>query len=376
MRYLRIKALAKKELIQIVRDWRSLALSVIIPVVMLLLFGFALTLDVDNVPMAVLNQDKSQESLDFLLNFRSSRYFKVTGYFDDYRQLESEIDHNRAMMAMVIPPGFGAGLRAGRQVQVQLVVDGTDSNTALIALSYVEAVVGRYNTAFLVRARDIAGLKSLPSLDLEPRVWFNETLKSRNFIIPGLIAVIMSIIAALLTSMTVAREWERGTMEQLISTPVTTLEIVIGKVAPYFVVGFFDLLIVMAMAQFVFHVPLRGDVGLLLVLSSLFMAGAMSLGLFISITTRNQLLSSQIAMLGTFLPAFLLSGFAYAIANMPAAVQLITYLVPARYFISVARGIYLKGVGLEVLWPQAVFLSVFAATMLILSVKKFKKKVA
>jgi len=165
-------------------------------------------------------------------------------------------------------------------------------------------------------------------------------------------------------------------MEQLISTPVTTLEIVIGKVAPYFVVGFFDLLIVMAMAQFVFHVPLRGDVGLLLVLSSLFMAGAMSLGLFISITTRNQLLSSQIAMLGTFLPAFLLSGFAYAIANMPAAVQLITYLVPARYFISVARGIYLKGVGLEVLWPQAVFLSVFAATMLILSVKKFKKKVA
>ena len=211
-------------------------------------------------------------------------------------------------------------------------------------------------------------------MELRPRVWFNADLESRNYIIPGLIAVIMMVIAALLTSLTVAREWEQGTMEQLISTPVKAPELVIGKLIPYFTIGMFDVFLAVLMGEFLFHVPLRGNVALIFVQAAIFLIGTLSLGMLISIVTKNQLLASQLAMVTTFLPAFLLSGFAYPIRSMPPVLQWITYLVPAKYFVILLKGIYLKGVGPRVLLVEGIFLSVFGLVMFVLANRKFKKR--
>ncbi len=372
----RVNALAKKEFIQVLRDPRSLAMALAIPVLLLILFGFALTLDVDNVRLAIWNQDKSQVSTDFILNFKNSRYFKIIGYYDNYPDLEKLIDKNEALMVMVIPVDFSKHIRANRTAPVQLLVDGSDSSTATIAMGYAQAIVSQYNITFAAKAFSEAGLKKTASIDVRPRVWFNPSLQSRNFIIPGLIVVIMMIISALLTSLTVAREWERGTMEQLISTPVKSGELILGKFIPYFIIGFIDLLIAVAMAQFVYHIPLNGSLMLLFVLSALFLTGALTMGMLISIVAKNQLMASQLAIITTFLPAFLLSGFVYAIYNMPPVIQAITRLIPARYFIVILRGIYMKGVGIKILWADILFLLLFAFIMVTLAILKFKKRVA
>lgn len=371
----RVSAIAKKEFIQILRDPRSLGMAIFIPILLLNLFGFALTLDVDNVPLVIWNQDKSQVSTDFILNFKNSRYFKITGYFDNYASLQNYIDRNKAMMAMVIPKDFSKFIQSNQPAPLQFLVDGSDANTATIATGYVDSIVAQRNAKFIADYLSKSGIKNSSVIDLRPRIWFNEDLKSRNFIIPGLIAIIMMIISALLTSLTVAREWERGTMEQLISTPVKSEELILGKFIPYFAIGFTDLLITVVMAQFIFQVPLRGNLGLLFVLSGIFLTGVLGLGMFISITAKNQHLASQLALIATFLPAFLLSGFMYAISNMPKVIQVITRIVPARYFITVLKGIYLKGIGLKILGTEAVFLFLFALIMMTLANKKFKKKV-
>ena len=375
MNLIRVKAIAKKELLQIWRDPRTLGMAFFIPMFMITLFGFALTLDVDRVPMVIWDQDKSQGATDFILQFNSSRYFKIIGYADNYADIEDRIDDNKALMAMVIPKDFSSLIRSKHPAPVQLLVDGSDSNTATLAMGYVSSVVTRYNTGFIINDFARAGIKNPSSIDLRPRIWFNPNLKSRNFIIPGLISMIMMIIGAILTSMTVAREWERGTMEQLISTPVQPWEIILGKIGPYFLIGFIDLLMIVAMGQFVFHVPLRGSLALLFVLSALFLTGILGLGLFISITTKSQLMASQLAFLATFLPSVLLSGFVYPIYNMPKVIQFVTLFVPARYFISILKGIYLKGEGLEVIWSHVVFLALFAVFMMTMARSKFKKRV-
>jgi ABC-2 type transport system permease protein len=223
--------------------------------------------------------------------------------------------------------------------------------------------------------RRAGGELTIP-VDVRPRVWFNEELESRNYIIPGLIAVIMMVIAALLTSLTVAGEWERGTMEQLISTPVKPPELILGKLVPYFVIGICDVVVAVLMGEYVFHVPLRGNVALLFGTSALFLVGALAMGILISILTKSQLLSSQVAVVATFLPAFLLSGFIFTIANMPRAIRMVTYLVPARYFVAILKGIYLKGVGLEILGGQVALLAVYAVVMMLLANWRFKKKLA
>lgn len=368
MNRIRIRALIRKELIQIVRDYRSLWMALAIPVIMLILFGYALTLDVDNVPMVIWNQDHSPVSRDFILNFNNSRYFKILRYIDNYSQAEEQINKNKALMALVIPRDFSHLLGAGQKAPIQLLVDGSDSNTASIALGYAQGIVAAYN------ARQATG--SSAAVELRPRVWFNETLLSRNAIIPGLIAVIMMIVAALLTSMTVAREWERGTMEQLISTPVKPAELILGKFIPYFMIGVVDLLIVVTMGQFVFHVPFRGNAAELFIFSAIFLTGVSCWGIFVSVVTKNQFVASQITFITTFLPAFLLSGFAFPISNMPWPLQWITYIVPARHFITILRGIYLKGIGLNILWPQALLLLAFALAMILLAKAKFKKRAA
>ena len=375
MKLRRVWAVSRKESLHILRDPRSLAMAIAIPMLMLVLFGYALALDVDNVPMIVWDQSRSFASRDYIAQFSGSRYFSVGDYVSRYGEVEQAIDTRRALLALVIPPDFAGALESLRPARIQVIVDGSDSNTATIAMGYLDALTLVYSRDILLsQMRRIAGTSLEQPVDFRPRVWFNEDLQSRNYIIPGLIAVIMMVIAALLTSLTVAREWEQGTMEQLISTPVKGHELILGKLLPYFAIGMIDVLLAVLMGEFLFQVPLRGNVALLFGMAAIFLAGSLSMGIFISIVTRNQLLASQLAMVLTFLPAFLLSGFMYAIINMPRPLQVITLIIPARYFVALLKGIYLKGVGLEVLGLQAALLTVFALVMMMLANIKFKKK--
>lgn len=376
MKLFRIRAIARKESVHILRDPRSLGMAIAIPMLMLLLFGHALTLDVDNVPVVVWDQSGTPQSREMLSRFGGSRYFGIVGHADGYRPLEEAIDSRLALAAIVIPSDFADQLAAGREATVQMIVDGSDANTATIAAGYARAVTSAYSQQVAMRTASRHGSPA-PAMPVEvrPRVWYNATMESRNYIIPGLIAVIMAVIAALLTSLTVAREWESGTMEQLISTPVRGPELIIGKMLPYFAIGMLDVLLAVLMGEFMFHVPLRGSVWLLFAMSAIFLVGVLSVGMLISIATKGQLLASQLAMIITFLPSFLLSGFMYAIANMPRPLQIITHVIPARYFIAILKGIYLKGVGLETLWREALLLTVFGTVVLAAAIRKFKMKV-
>ncbi|MGW8255896.1 MAG: ABC transporter permease [Thermoguttaceae bacterium] len=375
MKPIRIWAITRKEFLHVLRDPRSLVGAIAIPIMMMLLFGFALTLDVDNVPLAVWDQSRTQQSRDFIARFDGSRYFALRMYLHNYAELVRAIDSGEALAAMVIPRDYGQQIDSGRNVAVQFIVDGSDSNTATIALGYAEAVTQTFSQNLVLRAIQRRGGRTIDQpLEARSRVWFNEDLQSRNFIIPGLIGVLMMVITALMTSLTVAREWERGTMEQLVSTPVKGPELVIGKLIPYFVIGLLDVLLAVLMAQFVFYVPLRGSVVFLALMTIVFLLGVMSMGILISINTKNQLLASQIAIVSTFLPSFLLSGFIFSIASMPEPIQIITYAVPARYFVALLKGIYLKGVGFQVMWSEVIFLSIYSALMLLLSIARFKKK--
>lgn len=375
MNFRRFKTIARKETIHILRDPRSLGLAIGIPVLMILLFGYALTVDVDHVPFVVWDQSHTSQSREYLSRFTASRYFDFRGSVSTYRAIERAIDTREAYLGLVISSDFASQIAAGRTGAVQAVIDGSDANTAAIVLGYTQAVTQGFNQSVSVTQlqRSIGRVPVAP-LDFRPRIWFNPDLESKNFIVPGLIAMIMGLIAALLTSLTVAREWERGTMEQLISTPVRASEVILGKLAPYFLIGMLDVLIAVVMAVFLFHVPLRGSVPLLFAMAALFIIGTLAQGILISTLARQQLLASQFAMISTFLPAFLLSGFIFAISNMPVPVQIITHIVPARYFVSLVKGIYLRGVGLETLWRDAVFLFCFATIVLGLAITRFQKK--
>ena len=377
MRPRRIWAVARKEGIHIIRDWRSLVMGIAIPILLLILFGYALTLDVDQVPLVVWDQSGTQTSRNFMSRFEGSPYFALRRFVRTYAEVERAIDAGEALVALVIPVDFAMDVGSGRTARAQAIVDGSDSNTATIVLGYIDTVARTYNQDLAIeQAARSSGRTVMVPLDLRPRVWFNADMESKNYIIPGLIAVIMMVIAAMLTSLTVAREWETGTMEQIISTPLKGPELILGKLLPYFGIGMLDVLIAVLMGEFVFEVPLRGNVALLFSMAAIFLAGALSLGMLISIVTKTQLLASQLAMVVTFLPAFLLSGFMYDISNMPKAIRAITHVVPARYFVSLLKGIYLKGIGLELLLLEAALLAVFGLLVLLAANLVFKKRIA
>jgi ABC-2 type transport system permease protein len=373
----RLWAVARKEAIHIRRDPRSLGLAIGIPMLMLLMFGYALTLDVDRVSFVVWDQSQTANSREFVARFRATHYFDFRGAVVNYAGLERAIDTREAALALVISSEFAGQLAAGRAAPVQAIVDGSDANTAAIVLGYTQAIAAGFNQQLaLDQVRRVAGRAPPAPLDLRTRVWFNPDLESRNFIVPGILAVIMGLIAALLTSLTVAREWERGTMEQLISTPVKPAELILGKLLPYSVIGMANMVIAVLMAVFLFQVPLRGSVPLLFGVGAIFIVATLAQGILISALARQQLLASQLAMVSTFIPAFLLSGFAFAIANMPLAVRAITRIVPARYFVSLVKGIFLRGVGLEALWPDALFLLVFAIVVIGAAIGLTRKRLA
>ena len=373
----RIVAIARKEFRHILRDARSLIMALAVPLVLLLLFGFALSLDVDRIPTAIFDQDRSAESRELIERFRGSRFFDVREMADSYSSIERDVDRNQILLAIVIPQEYSRHLTTGQAAEVQILLDGSDSNTASIAMGYAETVVRNQPLGLGAGA---PGVSSAPfaggPLDARPRVWYNSELLSRNYVVPGLVAVILMVIASLLTSLTIAREWEAGTMEQLLSTPVRPAELVLGKMTAFFAVGIIDMLVAIGAAVGVFHVPFRGSLLLLVGTGSLFLFGSLFWGIFLSALARSQLLAYQLGMLTSFLPALMLSGFVYSIRNMPLAIRLVTRVVATRYFVTILTGVFLKGVGMEILWAETALLAAFAAIVFVFATLMLGRKVA
>jgi ABC-2 type transport system permease protein len=372
MKLRRVKAIARKEFLHILRDPRSLIMALAVPLLMLLLFGYALTLDVDRIPTLVYDADASPESRALVARFEGSRYFAITGYAVGYPEIERQIDRGEALLGLVIPSDYSVDLKSGREAAVQLLLDGSDSNTAAIALGYARTLLQTHLLDLQAAALNRRELS--PAVVPQLRVWYNSDLRSKNYIVPGLIAVILMIIAALLTSLTIAREWEMGTMEQLLSTPVRPTELVLGKMLAFFSLGLVDMLIAIGVGVFVFDVPLRGSPLFLMITGCIFLFGALCWGILLSATARSQLLAYQLGMVTSFLPAFLLSGFIYAVEDMPRVIELTTYVVPARYFVTILKGVFLKGVGPAILWMELLFLLIFAAVVFSFAVRKLKRK--
>jgi ABC-2 type transport system permease protein len=375
MSFTRFLAMARKEVVQILRDTRSLIIVVIMPVILVLLFGYGVNLDQKHLPIYVWDREGSQESQDLLKRFQASDYFDVIRVVNSYPELLRAIDDGRIRMALVIPWNFSQAVHDGGGTAVQALVDATDDNTANVAMGYAQAIVQGYSSQVQLEWLQQRGQAAQPPpLRVETRTWYNEDLESSAFIIPGVLALVMSVIGAFLTSLTIAREWERGTMEQLVSTPVTPLEIMLGKLAPYFIIGMFDVVVCALLALYWFHVPFRGSFVALLISSALFMVVVLALGFFISVVAKNQLAASQMALLATFLPAFLLSGFLYAIEQMPVILQWITRILPARYYVSLLKKIFLKGTATSLLYADLIPLTIFALVLTVLATRSFHKR--
>jgi ABC-2 type transport system permease protein len=377
MSYRRLRAVFIKELHHITRDSRSLGMALAVPVMLLVLFGYALSLDVDHIPTLVYDQDGTQASRDLIRQFQASRYFDLRASVNDYATIERGIDRNQILMGIVIPRDYSKNVRSGREAPVQLLLDGSDSNTASIAMGYAETVVQNYSLQVRANAMNHrGGFNLIAPVDARLRVWYNSSLESKNYVVPGLIAVVLMIIAALLTSLTIAREWEMGTMEQVLSTPMRPAEMVLGKMLAYFVVGVIDATIAVLVGIFIFDVPFRGSVVTMVVSICLFLFGALFWGIFISASAKTQLQAYQMGVLSSFLPAFLLSGFIYSIETMPKIIQGITLIVPARYVVTILKGVFLKGVGISVLWKEMLFLALYAGIIFMLATRKMNQKVA
>ena len=371
----RLMAIARKEVVQILRDARSLIIVIVMPAVLVMLFGYGVNLDLKGLPVYVLDQDGSQQSQDLLKHFQSNKYFQIARVVSDYPAITRALDDGHTRMGIVIPWDFSQRMRDGRPVEIQALIDGSDDNTANVLIGYSEAVVQGYSAQMQIDWLRTRGLSIQPAaMNVETRTWYNEDLESSAFIIPGVLALVMSVIGAFLTSLTIAREWERGTMEQLISTPVTAMEIMLGKLAPYFVLGMFDTIISALVAIYWFQVPFRGSWVTLMGASALFMVVVLSLGFFISVLAKTQFAASQIALLITFLPAFLLSGFLFSIEQMPMVLQWITRILPARYYVSVLKKIFLKGTNAQMLLTDLIPLIVFALVLALVATHSFHKR--
>jgi drug efflux transport system permease protein len=377
LRWNRLLAVAVKEIVQIRRDTRSLIIVVLMPVILVLLFGYGVNLDLKHLPIYVYDREGSQNSQDLLKRFQSSDYFDLVKVVNNYPDLVHAIDAGNAKMGLVIPYDFSQRLREGGSTSVQALVDASDDNTASVLTNYSQAVVQSYSNDVQLEWLERRGQTRPPlPLTVETRTWFNENLESSAFIIPGVLALVMSVIGAFLTSLTIAREWERGTMEQLVSTPVTPLEIMLGKLVPYFVLGMFGVALCVVLALYWFHIPFRGDMVTLFFSSALFMVVVLAMGYLISVIAKTQLAASQIALLATFLPAFLLSGFLFAIEQMPRFIQLVTRLLPARYYVSALKMIFLKGAPLSMLVGQLIPLAIFAVVLTLVATRAFHKRLA
>lgn len=366
---MRLKALVNKEFLQIVRDPSSIAIAFLMPLFLLLLFGHGVSLDADHVPIAFVAEQPSADTRDFEASLLGSHYFSVvhTGSMPEAEQALREGTVNAVVR---LRANFAERLRRPDGAPIQVIVNGVDANTARLTLGYLEGAWGNW----LTRRAASNGKELNSPVRMEQRIWFNSELKSRNFLVPGLVAIIMTLIGALLTALVMAREWERGTLEALLVTPATMTEILLGKIIAYFVLGTGGMLMTVGLAVWLFGVPLCGSFWLLWACASLFLLAALGMGLTISTLARNQFVAGQIAIVGTFLPAFLLSGFIFDIESMPAAVQAITHVVVARYFVSIVQTLFLAGDVWAVVLPNALALVLMAILFLGVTWRKSRKR--
>jgi ABC-2 type transport system permease protein len=371
----RLLAVAYKEALQIWRDSRSLAIALLMPLMQMLLLGYGVSLDIRQVPLCVRDEAQSQASRELVARFVASGWFAPQRALTSERSVREAIDHGRCAGVVTIPIDFTRVLTMTGVASVQAVFDATDTNTTNIAIGYAQGVIAKTTAEFETRWAADHGMlvPSVGTVDLEPRVWYNEGLDSRNFIIPGVVAVILALVGAQLTSLTVAREWERGTMEQLISTPVTALELMLGKLIPYFAIGFTDAVFCIVGAVYWFHVPFRGSVLTLAATTALFTLVVLGIGYLMSVRIHSQLGASQVALLLTMLPTTMLSGYTFAIEQMPAPIRAMTLLVYARYYVTILRSVFLKGSTLIDLAIPIAALALYALVIGWLSVRAFRK---
>ena len=353
MKLINIKAVSRKEFYHLIRDFRSMYLAFIIPLLLILMFGYALSLDVNNVRTVVVDHDRTELSRDFIRKLNASSYFDVIHHLTDTVAAIRYLDQGSTTMAIIIPPGWTEDIKADREAQMQVLLDGSDPNFGGLSRGYITAFVEAYNRDRLLDFLNRTGRERIkPPVDGRIRVWFNEDLESQNFIVPGIIAIIIMIVGAMLTSLVIAREYENGTMETIRSLPIRGGEFLIGKAIPYFLIALTDVLVAVFMGQVLFGVVMKSSFWLMVLASTLYISVALSLGLLISIVTKSQLVANQMAILITFLPSLLLSNFVFPVENMPKIFQMLTYIVPATYFIDILNGLYLRSLGLDHLWPS------------------------
>ncbi len=379
----RLRRIIRKEFIQALRDPRMRSMLFLPPLIQLMIFGYAASLDVDNAKIAWMDQDRTPESRELLSEFEGSGRFVLAGMPDNDRDMQRMMDRGQVDAVIRVLPGFARDVKRGRPTSVQVLMDGTNSNTAGIVSGFASQTIARYSNEVLQHQQrqkmvgsteDSGGAirPAMPQVTARTRVWFNPDLRSRNYFIPGVIVNIITLVTLSLTAMAIVREKEIGTMEQLMVTPIRPMELIIGKTLPFVAVGVWDMLLVMAAAMLVFHVPFRGSFWLLFSTTMLFLLTTLGAGLFISTVSKTQ---TQ-AMMATslfFQPFFMLSGFTFPIRNMPQLAQWMTYLNPVRYFMEIVRGVFLQGAGIAALWPQMVALAIFGVTILWLSVMRFHK---
>ena len=374
---MRFKAVFIREIILIARDKRALFLIIIFPVFMLLLYSYGVTFDIKNVSTAVLDNSKSAVSRGLIQNLSSTPYLDVDYIVNDYDEISDLFNKGEIILAFIIPLDFEKSVRLRQKTTIQLLANGSDANTAAVALGYQAAIISSYGIK--LAAKNIAGKSlvsmNMPSVNENTRIWYNPELKSNYFIVPGVIAIVMMLLGSLLTSTSIVREKELGTIEMLAATPIKSTELIIGKISPYIIISLIDMLIVVIAGHYVLGVPIKGSVPLLLLGALLYLVCALGFGLFASVVSSTVSSSQLLVLLTGLLPSVLLSGFLFPIESMPRFVQVITYIVPARYFIIILRGIFLKGIGFDVLWPQFVFLLVFGLFLLTLAASKFEKKI-
>ena len=378
----RIRVILRKEFIQALREPRMRVLLFVPPMIQLIIFGLAVNLDIDHARVAWMDLDNTPESRDLEMRFFSTSRFQLVALPDTEQQVQAVLDRGRAQAVIRVLPGFARDLARGRTTGVQVLVDGANSNSASLISGYAGQVIASFSSEMMARqlntrlmARSPVGpVKPVtPQVAAEPRVWFNPDLYSRNYFVPGVIANIIMIVTMMLTALAIVREKEIGTMEQLMVTPMRPIELMLGKTLPFALVGLIDVALITVAALVLFRIPLRGSFLLLLFSAVLYLMTSLGAGLFFSTLAQTQ----QQALMGSFFfttPAFMMSGFAFPIRNMPQPVQYLTYLDPIRYFIEIVRGIFLKGVGVSVLWPQLLCLAVFGVTVLGLSALRFHKK--
>jgi ABC-2 type transport system permease protein len=375
LKFIRLKAIVRKEFYHLIRDYRSLYLAFAIPLILIILFGYALSLDVDNVETVFVDYDRSELSRDFIRKLDASYYFHVSQRLSQTKDAIDYLDHDRAKVIIVIPPNFMKSIRADREIQLQIIIDGSDPTFGNIIRGYITAFTEQYNQKLLISFLNRQGQEQIkPPVDGRIRIWFNEDLESRNFIIPGIIAVIIMIVGALLTSLIIAREYENGTMETIKSMPVKAGELLLGKAIPYFFIGLTNVFIAILLGQLLFGIVMKGNFWLMLASASLYLCVALSLGLWISNVTKSQLMANQIAILTTYLPSLLLSNFVFPVINMPKFLQLLTLFVPARYFIDILSGIYLRNLGFAYLWPSMLVLALMFMILTFLNFRLLKKE--